>query len=64
MMNLTLPPPTFKCSIGDGTMTDEESERVRTYPISPRLSTIIAVDYVHTENRESLMDYQGLSHTV
>ena len=45
-------------------------EPVSTFPISRRLSTIVAVvltifyDYVQTENRESLGDSRGLSQTV
>ena len=45
-------------------------EPVSTFPISPRVSTIVAdvltilYDFVHTENRESLGDCQGLSQTV
>ena len=45
-------------------------EPVSTFPISPRVSTIVADvltifhEYVHTENRESLGDCRELSQTV
>ena len=45
-------------------------EPVSTFPISPRVSTIVAdvlrifYEYVHTENRELLGDCRELSQTV